>query len=1122
MATSRQRRTRISEEEWDKHKDTIRDLFLTQNKKLEGEDGLITIMEKNHTFSASRAQYETRLKRWDFRKYANKDQWNAIFHTLDVRESQGKETEVVLRGEVLRQERIEKERKRYGATGLPKTLPHAIKPLPECIRIRTPPLTALAIRNAPSSSPLETTQPRSDAEAFSEESPVELPLTFEHEYPTFQTEAWRFVSNANVNMRFFDPCPLSDLRLWVLSDQRSSALGFLDQLGNTMLPIPTRLMRHLEKPVLERFPFQNLCAPNTFYSLSTRAPELQVLYVTIFALSNNLVRLDTLNSPENSLDELFQTVTEYFNRLSSREFTQILDTFQQPMRQALELGVFRAAVELGACQVVNTILDRGLNPNEVVMVVRGIRYTPLERACVHAWVDISRSLLLHKANPERGLHSSMQDHCLPLEVRKGSFIPPARVEIFEQLLQHGMRVPNFLHDYSFVPPMQPAIYYASAKYIIEPQYDVWSRSEFLYGLLACGENGMVTPILDGVLSQCDWNSLNPGETLMECLNIVAFRNNYESFRRLLVAGAVPVYLTLKKAVEGKSLRIIEYLLDVGEPWTGSRGNFPIAEVIRSESDEIKSTFWKRGLFRVLEENYEVFVRSFGAACKVGDEAMLDHCLNLWNDCSERFGNLSYTEWSPRDDIFAPAIENNRLDIVEKLLAAGLCPGRTALGLALRADNDRLARLIMEAIPDISSCFDGLHLAILSRKSTSIVHGLIAGGVSLSHVMDGEQRFGMVGRFPLMPTALISGDKQVISLLLSLDAPLEIGEIKKQSRTAKKKVVTPLYAAVRMKNFCIVKEFIARGVNPCDSAAILEASSTGDFRTTRFLLEATETWHPRHRKGFGAEALHEVVIREDIGMLSLLLKYTDPNHLLFLSKNRALSKISAFGAAISSKSGKSLVMIKAFLDHGADANGIAWIPDSDGGEFHTEKAYTETALMRAISTSELTNVQLLIASGANISMPATLGLKRTPLQYAAEGGFIHIVCYLLDQGANPNKLPAMCEGGTALQLAAGGGYLGIVDLLIQHGALINAPACMLLGRTAFERAAENGRMEMLVYLVQHGADIVSDGGKQHKCAVLFAKENGHLGVVSLVESLYAEACENAVMQDVALLDAGLQI
>jgi hypothetical protein len=63
----------------------------------------------------SKAQYETRLKKWGFRKYANKDQWNSIFQTLCIRESQGKESEVFFRGEVLDGEKIEKERRRYGA-----------------------------------------------------------------------------------------------------------------------------------------------------------------------------------------------------------------------------------------------------------------------------------------------------------------------------------------------------------------------------------------------------------------------------------------------------------------------------------------------------------------------------------------------------------------------------------------------------------------------------------------------------------------------------------------------------------------------------------------------------------------------------------------------------------------------------------------------------------------------------------------------------------------------------------------------------------------------------------------------------------------------------------------------
>jgi len=49
---SQQRRTRIPEEEWERHKATIQELFLEKNGTLTSEDGLISTMEKKHGFSA--------------------------------------------------------------------------------------------------------------------------------------------------------------------------------------------------------------------------------------------------------------------------------------------------------------------------------------------------------------------------------------------------------------------------------------------------------------------------------------------------------------------------------------------------------------------------------------------------------------------------------------------------------------------------------------------------------------------------------------------------------------------------------------------------------------------------------------------------------------------------------------------------------------------------------------------------------------------------------------------------------------------------------------------------------------------------------------------------------------
>lgn len=61
----------------------------------------------------SKAQYETRLKKWKFRKYAKKDEWRTLDRVLKVRKAQGKDTEVVLYGERVTPEKVRKEIMRH-------------------------------------------------------------------------------------------------------------------------------------------------------------------------------------------------------------------------------------------------------------------------------------------------------------------------------------------------------------------------------------------------------------------------------------------------------------------------------------------------------------------------------------------------------------------------------------------------------------------------------------------------------------------------------------------------------------------------------------------------------------------------------------------------------------------------------------------------------------------------------------------------------------------------------------------------------------------------------------------------------------------------------------------------
>jgi ankyrin repeat protein len=946
------------------------------------------------------------------------------------------------------------------------------------------------------------------------------------------------------DLPFVDLSTTLDPQFWptasVASQQsRLDTFLLLDKLEYTILPIAKKIIRDLHRPINpSTFPLQVLCSPNTSSILSTRAPDLRIVYMIIFALCNNLVDLENLNDPASPMDELYQKVIRHFNGLPKRHFAQILDSFQQPMRQALMLGLFRAAVELGASKVVDTLLDRGLDPSQVMLQVRGHQYSPLARACYNASVDVVRSLLSHEAGTESVLHSSTIQSCLPHYLKSYHVIPSARLEILEMLLQNGGQLAkdaNFCRI-GWGGLEEPCVYYIVVKHINGPHHDALMKRRVMETLVKVGENRIVTSLLKDILFKAGNDTIMDERwrmTLRDCLAYAAFRKNTESFNALLDAGAVSDSFVLAKAVQGENLPVIEHLLDTGTSATQFsmrqsiglsypishevKALIPIAEAIRSPSAEVRAAFWNRGLLVHLQGNGPAIKHSISAACDIGDKSTLDHCLNLWVDysesCDPSHGDYIYENnhffWS---NALHACIRAGRSDMVEKLLGAGMSPDLADLDLALETKNKLLIMLLLEAVPNIRHKCKSLHLAVQS-KSLDILKYLVAAGMPLTYLVESTEPSIKHGRCSLLTTALLSEDERVIKLCLKINAPIEVtneDEFFCPPSSAyivfETSVLSPLYAAVHTKNISIAEELISRGVNPFDNLALLEASSTGDLHTTRFLLTATESWHARFRKGFGAEALIDAVQRGDLGMLGILLPYTDANHLDFSRKDSyPVDKPcrSAFGAAIANETNKSLHMLQMFLEHGADPNSIVSF-----GRPRSPKSQYETALMHAISTGQLSKVQFLIGAGASISTPATLGKSRTPLQLATELGALHIVGYLLDQGADPNELPAIREGRTSLQLAAGKGYIGVAHLLLGRGADVNAPACLMFGCTAIENAAKNGRIDMLVFLEQNEADIVRDGDKQYKRAVKFAKSNGHLAVVHLLESWFAKACNIA--------------
>lgn len=57
--------------------------------------------------------YETRLKKWNFRKYSKGGHWRTLERVIETRAHEGKDTEVLFDGEPVEEKRLRKEIGRY-------------------------------------------------------------------------------------------------------------------------------------------------------------------------------------------------------------------------------------------------------------------------------------------------------------------------------------------------------------------------------------------------------------------------------------------------------------------------------------------------------------------------------------------------------------------------------------------------------------------------------------------------------------------------------------------------------------------------------------------------------------------------------------------------------------------------------------------------------------------------------------------------------------------------------------------------------------------------------------------------------------------------------------------------
>jgi ankyrin repeat protein len=295
-----------------------------------------------------------------------------------------------------------------------------------------------------------------------------------------------------------------------------------------------------------------------------------------------------------------------------------------------------------------------------------------------------------------------------------------------------------------------------------------------------------------------------------------------------------------------------------------------------------------------------------------------------------------------------------------------------------------------------------------------------------------------------------------------------------------------------------------------TTALHWASYRDDVETADLLIRAGASVNAAN--DLGATPLWNASLNASGAMVRTLLQAgADPNRALLAGETPVMvaarsgnadvvEQLIAKGADInrSAARGQTALMwaaaqkhpdvVRVLLAHGADvhARSATWsqvmaVPPHGLLDYNRDIPHgSDTALMFAARVGDVASAKLLVAAGANVNDRDAWGVSATVL--AAHSGFVELVEFLLDKGADANAADA---GFTALHEAIMRRDEKLVNVLLSHGADANMPlrtwtptrrssrdfnfAPELVGASPYWLAARLAEAGMMRLLAKHGAD-----------------------------------------------------
>ena len=820
----------------------------------------------------------------------------------------------------------------------------------------------------------------------------------------------------------------------------------------------------------------------------------------VWCVANNFAGIEHLSKAK---------IFEYLRSQPSRAMYQMMHSMPHLYTtQALALNLFGAAIEAGDESAANFLLANSrlnVRPSDFLRV-NGIMYSPLGRAASLGHTPVVKVLLNHGADinitalvktsaaEERGVFNSVVQ-----EARHNM-----NEELLSLLLDHGAE-PSVLSIKLLIAYERYHLVLLIVHKFVSQRWQLWSDAGIFVKLFQKFELEILPNILRLMIEQqvdinhCAQSKRNIDDPLT-VVDAVAERGDLSMIRQLCEAGARLTADTLSFSIRSKNVNLVSYILQhpklVDKP--GRRQETPLSEAIRCKNDEILQMVTSNQCLMATEK-LNGFQPALLAALRTRNIVWATY---LIQDCQT-------FNWTQLSSVIIEAVGEGDQNIVSTLISAGAdvnmskddeCYRGTPLSRALENEDVNLIRILLDAdaYPNYHEFFDEddhITPAITLAADTGnqhIVDMLVNAGADLNPLTNATQC--------AIGVAVQNLDKAMVDFLIRRGCDIN-------AVPSRALLDTVLTSAVGTLSIEMVNFVLDRGADIHDPKALYEALSSRIYCDDEIFDQILQKHYSRYRntRPWGAEIFRAAICFKNIELFQKMLQFGgNPNYFAELDMkwemedDQGYYRMTPFGYSIGVSAQIGLKYVELILQGEAKSQCSPESIVSDTARIEEGSPVSrETAFLVAIGTGYSPVVELLLEEGADVNFPPELGVKRTPLQKAAETGNFHVVEILFNRGADVNAAAAKRGGGTALQLAAMKGYQPIVRFLLEKGAHVNAPASEVNGRTALEAAAEHARVDTLLLLLSYGAG--REDLKQISRATSLAREQGRHYIVDILNA-----------------------